>query len=75
MQSGLQLECAFTSSKSAQELILGEIDLAISLEGWESPAVQQLLKAKNVTLENISRADAFASLFLFLNRLVLPAGW
>ena len=37
-------------------------------------AVQELLKAKNVTLEIISRADAFASLFPFLNKLVLPAG-
>ena len=65
---------SFTPSESAQKLIQGEIDVAIFLEGWESPAVQQLLKAKNVTLENISRADAFASLFPFLNKLVLPAG-
>jgi hypothetical protein len=65
---------SFTTSESAQKLIHGEIDVAIFLEGWESPAVQQLLKAKNVTLENISRADAFASLFPFLNKLVLPAG-
>jgi hypothetical protein len=65
---------SFTPSESAQKLIQGEIDAAIFLEGWESPAVQQLLKAKNVALENISRADAFASLFPFLNKLVLPAG-
>ncbi|HST09663.1 MAG TPA: TAXI family TRAP transporter solute-binding subunit [Terriglobales bacterium] len=65
---------SFTPSESAQKLIQGEIDVAIFLEGWESPAVQQLLKAKNVTLENISRADAYASLFPFLNKLVLPAG-
>jgi TRAP-type uncharacterized transport system substrate-binding protein len=65
---------SFTPSESAQKLIHGEIDVAIFLEGWESPAVQQLLKAKNITLENISRADAFASLFPFLNKLVLPAG-
>ena len=64
----------FTPSESAQKLIRGEIDAAIFLDGWESPAVQQLLKAKNVNLESISRADAFVALYPYLNKLLLPAG-
>jgi len=64
----------FPPWESAQKLIHGEIDVAILLDGWESPAVQQLLKAKDVNLESISRADAFAALYPYLNKLVLPAG-
>jgi TRAP-type uncharacterized transport system substrate-binding protein len=37
---------SLTPSESAQKLIQGEIDVAIFLEGWESPAVQQLLKSE-----------------------------
>ena len=65
---------AFTPSESAQKLIRGEIDAAIFLDGWESPAVQQLLKAENVNLESISRADAFVALYPYLTKLLLPAG-
>jgi TRAP-type uncharacterized transport system substrate-binding protein len=65
---------ALTPSKSAQKLINGDIDAAIFLEGWESPAVQQLLKSKDVSLESIPRADAFTALYPYLDKLVLPAG-
>ena len=47
---------SLTPSESAQKLIHGEIDVAIFLDAWESPAVQQLLKSKNVNLVSISRA-------------------
>jgi TRAP-type uncharacterized transport system substrate-binding protein len=63
-----------TPSESAQKLIHGEIDVAVFLDAWESPAVQQLLNTKDVNLESITRADAFVSLYPYLNKLVLPAG-
>lgn len=61
-------------SESAQKLIRGEIDVAIFLDAWESPAVQQLLSNKDVELESIQRADAFVALYPYLDKLVLPAG-
>jgi TRAP-type uncharacterized transport system substrate-binding protein len=64
----------FTPSESVQKLTSGEIDVAVFLEGWQSPAVQQLLKTEGVTLESIPRADAFVALYPYLNKLVLPAG-
>jgi TRAP-type uncharacterized transport system substrate-binding protein len=64
----------YTPSESAQKLIRGEIDVAIFLDGWESPSVQQLLHAKDVSLESILRADAFVALYPYLSKLVLPAG-
>lgn len=64
----------YTPSESAQKLIRGEIDVAIFLDGWESPAVQQLLHAKNIELHSIRRADAFIALYPYLTKLVLPAG-
>ena len=63
-----------TPSESAQKLIHGEIDVVIFLDAWESPAVQQLLSAREVKLESIQRVDAFVALYPYLNKLVLPAG-
>jgi TRAP-type uncharacterized transport system substrate-binding protein len=65
---------SYSPSESAEKLIHGEIDVAIFLDGWESPAVQQLLNAKSVNLESIPRADAFDVLYSYLSKLVLPAG-
>jgi TRAP-type uncharacterized transport system substrate-binding protein len=64
----------FEPSESAQKLIQGEIDVAVFLDGWESPVVQQLLNTKSVKLESISRADAFVVLYPFMEKLVLPTG-
>ena len=63
-----------TPSELAQKLSHGEIDAAVFLDGWESPVVQQLLKAKDVNLESIPRVDAFVALYPYLSKLVLPAG-
>ena len=65
---------SLTPSESARKLIHGEIDVAVFLDAWESPAVQQLLNTKDVNLESISRADAFVALYPYLNKLVLSAG-
>jgi hypothetical protein len=65
---------SLTPSESAQKLIDGEIDVAIFLDAWESPAVQQLLETKSVSLESVPRADAFVALYPYLYKLVLPAG-
>jgi TRAP-type uncharacterized transport system substrate-binding protein len=64
----------FSPSESARKLIDGDIDVAIFLDGWESPAVQQLLRARQVSLESIPTADAFVALYPYLTKLVLPAG-
>ena len=64
----------YTPSESADKLVHGKIDIAIFVDGWESPAVQQLLNTKGVNVESIPRADAFAALYPYLNKLVLPAG-
>ena len=65
---------SLTPAESAQKLIDGEIDVAIFLDGWDSPAVQQLLNSKGIQLESTPRADAFVALYPFLSKLVLPAG-
>jgi TRAP-type uncharacterized transport system substrate-binding protein len=65
---------SLTQSESAQELIRGDIDIAIFLDAWDSPAVQQLLHAKDIFLASVPRADAFVALYPYLSKLVLPAG-
>jgi TRAP-type uncharacterized transport system substrate-binding protein len=61
-------------AESAQALLHGDIDTAIFVDGWESPVVQQLLRTKGISLENMPRADALVRVFPYLNKLVLPAG-
>jgi TRAP-type uncharacterized transport system substrate-binding protein len=65
---------SLTPSESAQKLILGEIDVAVLLDAFPSPVVQELLTTQNVNLQSLPRADAFVALYPYLNKLVLPAG-
>ena len=64
----------FTPAVAAEKLIAGDIDLAFMVTAWDSPTVQRLITAKGIELTSFERADAFVSLYPFLNKLVLPAG-
>ena len=61
-------------AERAQALIDGRSDTAVFLDSWKGPAVQQLLKRKDVVLEGIPRADALVALYPSLDKLILPAG-
>ena len=63
-----------TPQESAAKLLNGEIDAAVLMDAWETPAVQQLLTARDVNLAEVRRVDAFVALYPYLNKLVLPAG-
>jgi TRAP-type uncharacterized transport system substrate-binding protein len=65
---------SYTPSQSVEKLVRGEIDVAIFVDGWESSAVQQLVNTKGINVENVPQSDAFAALYPYLNKLVLPAG-
>ena len=64
----------FTPRVAAEKLIAGEIDAAFIVAGWESSVVQSLLNAKGIEVESFQHADAFAAVYPFLNKLVLPEG-
>ena len=59
---------------AAEKLIAGDIDAAFIVTGWNSPAVQSLINAKDVELTSFERADAMATLYPFLTKVVLPRG-
>lgn len=65
---------SLTPQDAARKLLAGEIDGAILMDAWETPLVRELLTAKDVQLDGVSRADAFVALYPFLNKLTLPAG-
>jgi TRAP-type uncharacterized transport system substrate-binding protein len=65
---------ALTPQESAAKLVSGDIDAAVLMGAWETPAVQQLLTAREIALISVRRADAFVALYPYLNKLVLPAG-
>ena len=60
--------------QSAQALLRGEIDGAVMLTSWRSPAVRRLLVADGIVLESYPRADAYVALFPSLSKVVLPTG-
>jgi TRAP-type uncharacterized transport system substrate-binding protein len=60
--------------EGAAQLRNGQIDAATLLDAWENPTVHELLRAKDVSLDSIPRADAFVALYPFLHKLILPAG-
>jgi TRAP transporter TAXI family solute receptor len=60
--------------EAATQLIAGQIDAAVILTGWESPAVRQLLAAPGISLLPLKRVDAFVALYPFLSKVVLPEG-
>lgn len=60
--------------EASAKLLNGEIDAAVLMGAWETPAVRQLLIAKGIDLAGIRRADAWVALYPYLNKLVLPAG-
>jgi len=59
---------------AAEALLRGEIDGAVMLTSWRSPAVQRLLTADGIALEGYPRADAYVALFSSLSKVVLPTG-
>jgi TRAP-type uncharacterized transport system substrate-binding protein len=65
---------ALTPQESSAKLPNGDIDAAVLMDAWETPAVRQLLTARDIDLVGIRRADAFVALYPYLNKLVLPAG-
>jgi TRAP transporter TAXI family solute receptor len=60
--------------QAADALLRGEIEGAVMLASWRSPAVQRLLTTDGIALATFPRADAYIALFPFLSKLVLPAG-
>ena len=63
-----------TPEQSAGALLRGEIDGAMMLTSWQSPAVRRLLVAEGIGLESHPRADAYVARFPCANKVVLPAG-
>jgi TRAP-type uncharacterized transport system substrate-binding protein len=60
--------------QSAEALLRGEIDGALMLTSWQSPAVQKLLVADGIVLLSAPRADAYVALLPWLSKIVLPTG-
>jgi TRAP-type uncharacterized transport system substrate-binding protein len=65
---------ALPPSDAAAKLLSGDIDAAVRVDAWETPAVQQLFRAKEINVWNFRRADALVALYPYLNKVVLPAG-
>jgi TRAP transporter TAXI family solute receptor len=63
-----------TPRASAEKLMAGEIDVMFFMASWDAPLVQQLLEDERVGLSGFPRADAYAALYPFLKKVVVPRG-
>jgi TRAP-type uncharacterized transport system substrate-binding protein len=60
--------------KAAEALEKGEVDVAMFVSAPEAPAIQRLLRAPDVSLLSIQRADAYVRQIPVLTRLEVPEG-
>jgi TRAP transporter TAXI family solute receptor len=60
--------------EAATRLLAGEIDAAIMLISWDSPAVRQLIADERVEIASFPHTDAYVALYPFLSKVVVPAG-
>jgi TRAP-type uncharacterized transport system substrate-binding protein len=64
----------YSPEDAKDKLLAGEIDAALMVLSSESPVVQQLLADERVELESFPDTDAYAALYPFLNKVMVPAG-
>lgn len=74
LNEGFAQLLALSHHAAADALIRGEIDAALMLAAWDSPAVRQLVSEDGITLVSFPRADTYVALYPFLSKLTLPAG-
>lgn len=60
--------------EAGEALVRGQIDAALMANSWDSPIVQKLVSSEEIELLSSPRADAYAALLPFLDRLVVPEG-
>lgn len=65
---------ALSDAQSGEALLRGDLDAAVMIAPWGSPAVHQLLTAADISLVTVARADAYIALNPYLSKLRLPAG-
>ena len=59
---------------AAKALLEKQLDAAVILSGWESPVVQRLMHAPEITVLGFPRADTYVALDPELSKVVLPMG-
>jgi hypothetical protein len=64
----------YSPQDASDKLLAGEIDAALMVISWDSPVVRQLLADERVELESFLDTDAYAALYPFLNKVMVPAG-
>jgi TRAP-type uncharacterized transport system substrate-binding protein len=70
--TGIRL-VGLSSQDAAEAMLRGEIEVAVMVAPWESPAVRRLL-ASEVNAISFPRADAHVALRPYLSKLVVPQG-
>ena len=63
-----------TAAESGAALQKGDIDAAMMVASWDTPAVRQLLASSEIELASFPRAHAYVALYPFLTKLTVPAG-
>ena len=64
----------YSPQDASSKLLAGEIDAALMVLSSDSPVVWQLLADERVELTSFPDTDAYAALYPFLTKVVVPAG-
>ena len=74
MDAGQMQLLPYQPEEAARRLLANELDAILIMTAWDSPVVQQLARAPDITLRGFPRADAYVALDPTLSKLVLPRG-
>jgi TRAP-type uncharacterized transport system substrate-binding protein len=64
----------YSPSEAADKLIGGDLEAAVMVTSWDSPAVRRLGASTEAHLLSFPRADAYVALYPTISKLILPQG-
>jgi TRAP-type uncharacterized transport system substrate-binding protein len=60
--------------EAADKLLAGDLEAAMIVTSWDSPAVRRLAASPDVQLIGFPRTDAYVAIYPYLSKLLLPRG-
>jgi hypothetical protein len=64
----------YLTQEASDRLLAGDIDAAVLLLSWDSPALQRLLADERVEVASFPHIDAYVAHYRFLSKVTVPAG-
>lgn len=73
-RTGFATLLAYPPLEAADKLLAGDLDAAMIVTSWDSPAVRRVAASTAVQLVGFPRTDAYVAIYPYLSKLMLPRG-